>query len=638
VTASLATKVDKVTGKELSTNDYSTAEKTKLAAITGTNTGDQDLSALATNTALALKANTSDVTASLATKANASDVTASLATKVDKVTGKELSTNDYSTAEKTKLAAITGTNTGDQDLSGYATTAELATKANTSDVTSILALKANSSDVTTGLAGKVDKVTGKELSTNDYSTAEKTKLAAITGTNTGDQTTITGNAGTASKLATPKNINGIPFDGSNDINVPAAAGTLTGTTLNSTVTGSSLTSIGTLANLTVTNPIVGSITGNSATATSATTAGNITATTNTTLTSLSNLATVGTITSGVWSGTAVAVEKGGTGLTAAGTSGQVLTSTGSGTLTWTTPSTTATKLATARKINNVDFDGSADIIVSADAGTLTGTTIKSTVTGSSLTSVGTLTSATVNGKVIVGASTSASTSAVLEVNSTNQGFLPPRVYAAQRDAIVSPVAGLTIWCINCGQYGELNVYNGVAWVNMFGSSTSSVPSISIGQNYYGGKIAYILQSGDPGYDPNTPHGLVAATADQSTGIQWYNNNVYTRTGATGTEIGTGLSNTNTTITSQGATATSYAAGLARAYAGGGYTDWYLPSSGELNKLYLNRIAIGGFADSYYWSSSESDYGLYAWFQNFFNGNQFYNNKNGTYYVRAIRAF
>jgi hypothetical protein len=50
---------------------------------------------------------------------------------------------------------------------------------------------------------------------------------------------------------------------------------------------------------------------------------------------LSNLSSVGTITSGVWSGTAVAVEKGGTGLTAAGTAGQVLTSTGSGTLTWT---------------------------------------------------------------------------------------------------------------------------------------------------------------------------------------------------------------------------------------------------------------------------------------------------------------
>jgi len=68
-----------------------------------------------------------------------------------------------------------------------------------------------------------------------------------------------------------------------------------------------------------------STTGNAATAT---TAGNITATTNTTLTSLSNLAKVGTITSGVWSGTAVAVEKGGTGLTSPGTNGNVLTSNG----------------------------------------------------------------------------------------------------------------------------------------------------------------------------------------------------------------------------------------------------------------------------------------------------------------------
>jgi len=78
--------------------------------------------------------------------------------------------------------------------------------------------------------------------------------------------------------------------------------------------------------------VIGNISGNAATAT---TAGNITATTNTTLKSLSNLATVGTITSGVWSGTAVAIAKGGTGLTKAGTSGQVLTSTASGTLTWT---------------------------------------------------------------------------------------------------------------------------------------------------------------------------------------------------------------------------------------------------------------------------------------------------------------
>ena len=57
----------------------------------------------------------------------------------------------------------------------------------------------------------------------------------------------------------------------------------------------------------------------------------------------------------------------------------------------------ATKLATARAINGVDFDGTAAITVTAAAGTLTGTTLKSTVTASSLESVGTLSSLTVGG-------------------------------------------------------------------------------------------------------------------------------------------------------------------------------------------------------------------------------------------------
>lgn len=56
----------------------------------------------------------------------------------------------------------------------------------------------------------------------------------------------------------------------------------------------------------------------------------------------------------------------------------------------------------------------------------------------------------------------------------------------------------------------------------------------------------------------------------------------TNRGAIGTAIGTGFSNTNTIITSQGIIATNYAAGLVRAYTGGGYTDWYLPSKEELN--------------------------------------------------------
>lgn len=55
-----------------------------------------------------------------------------------------------------------------------------ATKiANVEGLQSALNAKANASDVTSGLAGKVDKETGKGLSANDYTTAEKNKLAGI---------------------------------------------------------------------------------------------------------------------------------------------------------------------------------------------------------------------------------------------------------------------------------------------------------------------------------------------------------------------------------------------------------------------------------------------------------------------------
>jgi hypothetical protein len=76
--------------------------------------------------------------------------------------------------------------------------------------------------------------------------------ASVSGTNTGDQTTITGNAGTATILQTARNINGVSFNGSADITVTAAAGTLTGATLAAGVTASSLTSLGTIASLTAT--------------------------------------------------------------------------------------------------------------------------------------------------------------------------------------------------------------------------------------------------------------------------------------------------------------------------------------------------------------------------------------------------
>jgi hypothetical protein len=60
---------------------------------------------------------------------------------------------------------------------------------------------------------------------------------------------------------------------------------------------------------------------------------------------------------------------------------------------------TATTLQTARTINGVSFNGSADITVTAAAGTLTGSTLASGVTASSLTSVGTLSNLTVTNPI-----------------------------------------------------------------------------------------------------------------------------------------------------------------------------------------------------------------------------------------------
>jgi hypothetical protein len=78
--------------------------------------------------------------------------------------------------------------------------------------------------------------------------------------------------------------------------------------------------------------------------------------------------------------------------------------------------------------------------------------------------------------VRIGAGTSSETSsptAALEIASTIQGFLPPRMTSTQRNAISSPATGLIIFCTNCGPVGQPQFYSGTSWYNMLGEAPAA---------------------------------------------------------------------------------------------------------------------------------------------------------------------
>ena len=187
--------------------------------------------------------------------------------------------------------------------------------------------------------------------------------------------------------------------------------------------------------------------------------------------------------------------------------------------------------------------------------------------------------------VAIGAASS-TPSAVVEITSTSQGFLLPRMTVAQRIAISSPVSGLSVY--QTDDVSGFYYYDGSVWKQSLGLvssgtngqvltadgagnatwttaslSSSSGNTHAIGESYGGGIVFYVYDDGQ--------HGLIAATSDQSSGIRWYNNvlasNNSLLVNASRDGIGAGKWNTERIIANQGAG--NYAAQLCANYQGGG---------------------------------------------------------------------
>jgi len=158
--------------------------------------------------------------------------------------------------------------------------------------------------------------------------------------------------------------------------------------------------------------------------------------------------------------------------------------------------------------------------------------------------------------------------------------------------------------------------NAALLLNQIFSSTPPSPTpLAIGDPYQGGIIFYLDGTGQ--------HGLIRAV---DSGIGYTDlNNIYTwidspnttnyiTTGAVGTAIGTGQSNTNLILT---ADPNSQAAKYCADYSIGGYSDWYLPSTDEIVAL----VDSGLYPDFSFiaipaaWTSTEIDQFIaYAYFK------------------------
>ena len=274
---------------------------------------------------------------------------------------------------------------------------------------------------------------------------------------------------------------------------------------------------------------------------------------------------------------------------------------------------------------------------------------------------------TINGKLMVGDSSATTPSAVLEANSTTQGFLPPRLTYAQKMAITNPATGLVVFCTDCGPPnigGELEVYSGGIWRNMIGGAAlgvaSNTPSVTIGTQVWTNKNLDVstYRNGDI-----IPQITDATTwANLTTGAWCYYNNDSTLDGkygklynwyAVNDPRGLTPSGWHVPSNSEWATLDTYLGGHTVAGAKmkeSGTLNWISPNTGATNESGFsglpgaNRYPNDGLFQNvgvvgYWWSASESNT-TEAWSRGLFNSDSelhgFSSTKGFGLSVRCVR--
>jgi hypothetical protein len=281
-------------------------------------------------------------------------------------------------------------------------------------------------------------------------------------------------------------------------------------------------------------------------------------------------------------------------------------------------------------------------------------------------------------------------SAILDLTATNKGLLVPRMTTAQRNAIMNPATGLLVYDSSLNQFWY---FNSVTWVQFSGATGPTGPSGATGaqgvagptgQQGIQGLVGHTGPTGLTGSQgiagPTGPQGiqgltgptglgfthyigelfgggiivsvwkeagiekgLIASLTDISAGAAW-SNVTSNLIGPTAQSSIDGQGNTNAIIAQPGHITS--AAKLCDNYSSGGYNDWYLPATAELQQcfnvmLIVNSILgpTNGFQTPlfWYWSSSEWD-NSGSLMQYFGYDATSYSPKADLFRVRAVRKF